>query len=59
MVLTLLIFFVSQHRTNFVSIQACNLYVDYQLPNDHSRVGYTLDGIECNDAALYAEITVV
>jgi hypothetical protein len=51
--------FISQHRAAFVSMQACSLHVDYQLPNAHSRVGYLLDGIECDDAALQAAIAVV
>ena len=46
--------FVQQHRNAFVSMQACSQHVEYQLPNDHTRVGYVLDAIECDDAGLQA-----
>ena len=35
------------------------MHVDYQLPNEHSRVGYLLDRIECGNAAFQATIVVV
>jgi hypothetical protein len=44
--------FVAQHRNAFVSMSQCAEHVDYQLPNGHTRVGYLLDAIESNDAAL-------
>ena len=31
---------------------ACAEHVQYQLPNEHTRVGYLFDAIECNDPAL-------
>ena len=37
--------FVSSHRNAFVLITACAEHVQYQLPNEHSRVGLLLDGI--------------
>jgi hypothetical protein len=37
--------FVSQHINAFVSMQACAQHVQYQLPNEHSRVGFLLDAI--------------
>ena len=46
--------FVSMHRNAFISMQQCAQHVSYQLPNDHSRVGYLLDNIQCNDAGLQA-----
>ena len=48
----LLDLFVSLHRTAFVAMQAAAEHVDFQLPNGNSRVGYLLDGIEYEDAAL-------
>ena len=35
------------------------MYVDFQLPNGHTRVGYLLDAIECDDVALLAAIAKV
>jgi hypothetical protein len=46
--------FVSQHRNAFVSMQACAQHVQYQLPNEHSRVVFLLDAIHCSDAGLQA-----
>jgi hypothetical protein len=44
--------FIAEHRNAFVSMQAAAENVRYQLPNEHSRVGYLLDAILCNDAGL-------
>ena len=33
---------------------ACAEHVQYQLPNEHSRVGFLLDAIQCADAGLQA-----
>ena len=35
------------------------MHVDFQLPNSHTRVGYLLDAIKCDDAALLAAIAKV
>ena len=51
--------FISQHRTVYTSIQVCSLYVEYQLPNKYTRVGYMLDGIECNGTPLQLAISVM
>ena len=50
---------MQQHRNAFVSMQACSLHVAFQLPNEHSRVGFLLDGIENDDAGLQAAIANV
>ena len=34
-------------------------HVAYQLPNEHSRVGYLLDAIQCSDAGLQAAMASV
>jgi hypothetical protein len=44
----------AQHRSAYVSLEACAEHVDYQLPNQHSRVGYLLDSIQNNDPGLQA-----
>jgi hypothetical protein len=51
--------FISQHRNAYVSLEACAEHVQYQLPNQHSRVGFLLDAIQNNDAGLQAAITSV
>jgi hypothetical protein len=40
-------------------MQSCAQYVEYQLPTEHTRVGYLLAGIQCNDAGLQAAMASV
>ena len=35
-------------------MQQCAKHVSYQLPNEHTHVGYLLEGIQCADAGLQA-----
>jgi hypothetical protein len=49
----------AQHRNAYVSMEQCAHHVDYQLPNQHSRVGYLLAGIENNDPGLQAAMAAV
>jgi len=51
--------FVAQHRNAYVSMQQCAEYVDFQLPNEFTRVGYLLDAIETSDASLQAAMALV
>ena len=51
--------FTSQHRNAFVSLQACAEHVQYQLPNEHSRVGFVIEGIQCADAGLQAALAAI
>ena len=46
--------FCQHHRNAFVSMQSCAEHVDFQLPNEHTRVGFLLDAIENNDLPLQA-----
>ena len=46
--------FIAQHRNAFVSMQQCAEHIAYQLPNEHTRVGYLLEGIQCPDPSLQA-----
>jgi hypothetical protein len=48
--------FVAQHRNAYVSMQQCAEHVAFQLPNEHTRVGYLLDAIQTSDAGLQAAI---
>ena len=51
--------FVQQHRNAYVSMQACSQHVDYQLPNELTRVRYLLDALENDDAGLQAAMASV
>jgi hypothetical protein len=44
--------FIAQHRNAFVSMQVAAEHVTYQLPNEHSRVGYLLDAIQCTSESV-------
>ena len=51
--------FIAQHRNAFVSMQQCAEHIAYQLPNEHTRVGYLLEGIQCSDPGLQAAMASV
>ena len=51
--------FISQHRNAYVSMSACAKHIQYQLPNEHSRVGFLIDAIQCADAGLQAAMASV
>ena len=51
--------FCSMHRNAYVSMTQCAEHVTFQLPNEHSRVGYLLEAIECNDAPLQAALASI
>ena len=48
--------FCQKHRNGYTTMRAAAEHVDFQLPNQHTRVGYLLDAIECDDAKLQAAI---
>ena len=48
--------FCNQHRSRFVNLEEAQNHVDFQLPTEHTRVGYLLDNIENADADLRAAI---
>ena len=51
--------FISQHRNAYVSMQVSAEHVQYQLPNEHSRVGFLLEAIQCSDPGLQAAMTSI
>ena len=51
--------FITLHRNAFISMQACAQHVDYRLPNEHSRVGFLLDAIQCPDHKLHATMASI
>ena len=46
--------FIAQHRNAFVSMPQCAEHIAYQLPNELTRVGYLLEGIQCSNPGLQA-----
>ena len=51
--------FIVQHCNAFVSMQQCAEHIAYQLPNEHTRVGYLLEGIQCSYPGLQAAMVSV
>ena len=51
--------FCQQHRNAYVTMVACAEHVAFQLPNEHSRVGFLLDAIENDAPKLQAAIANV
>ena len=51
--------FIEQHRAAYISLQRCAEHVVYQLPNEHTRVRYLLDGIQCGDPDVKAALSSI
>ena len=51
--------FVSLHRCAFVKMEQCVNHIDYQLPNDNTRITQLLDNIECDYAPLQAAMAFI
>ena len=51
--------FIGQHCNAFISMQQCAEHISYQLPNEHTCVGYLLEGIQCANAGLQAAMASV
>jgi hypothetical protein len=51
--------FIAHHRNAFVSMEHCAQHVSFQLPTDHTRVGFLLDGIQSSDDGLNAAIAQI
>lgn len=51
--------FIGQHQNAYVSMEQCAVHVEYQLPNEHTRVGYLLEGIQTLDAELQAAMASI
>ena len=51
--------FISQYRNALVSMQASAEHVQYQLPNEHSRVGFLLEAIQCSDPGIQAAMASI
>ena len=51
--------FISLHRNAYVSMQASAQHVQYQLHNEHSRVGFLVEAIQCSDPGLQAAMASI
>ena len=51
--------FIAQQRNAFVSMEQCAMHVQFQMPNEYTRVGYLLDAIENDDASLQAAMALI
>lgn len=51
--------FIKQHRTAYISMQQCSLHVTFQLPDEHTRVCYLIDSIQCSDPELQATLAAI
>ena len=51
--------FIAQHRNAFVSMTQCAQYVEFQLPNEYTRVGFLLNSIQSSDPKLQAAMANV
>ena len=51
--------FISEHCNAYVSMSACTEHIQYQLPNEHSRIGLLTDAIQCADARLQAAMASI
>ena len=51
--------FTGLHRSAYVQLEEASSHVSFQLPNEHSRVGYLLDNIKNDDPDLRAAIASV
>ena len=51
--------FTGIHRSAFISLQEAATHINFQLPTDHTRVGYLIDNIHNADPDLRAAIASV
>ena len=51
--------FCNLHRSAYIALEEASTHVQFQLPNEFSRVGYLLDNIENNDPDLRAAIASI
>ena len=51
--------FTGLHRSSFVMLEEAALHVPFQLPTQHSRVGYLLDNITSQDPDLRAALASI
>ena len=47
---------IAKHRDAFEQLTSASVHVEYQLPNEYTRVTQLLESIECGDAVLQAKM---
>jgi hypothetical protein len=48
--------FLEQHRTAYNSLKQCADHVQFQLPDEHTRVRYLMTAIQCKDPEIQAAL---
>jgi len=51
--------FCSHHRAKYQQPVEASTRITFQVPTEHTRVGYLIENIKCSDAALQDTITKV
>ena len=51
--------FMNLHRTAYIQLDEAAIHVNFQLPNEYSRVGYLIDNITNTDPDLRAAIAAI
>ena len=51
--------FIGMHRTKHEQMREASVNIQFQLPNEHTRVGYLLDAIETDSPQLHAAMAKV
>ena len=51
--------YCSQHRAKFQQLEEASQHLNFQLPNEHTRVGYLLNNIQNSDPALQAALASI
>jgi hypothetical protein len=45
-----------KHRSSFINMTTCAIHIEFQLPNERTRVKYLTDSIKCPDAGIHARL---
>ena len=51
--------FCNQHRSRFVNLSEAKNHIDFQLPTEHTRVGYLIENIVHSDPDLRAALATI
>ena len=51
--------FTGLHRTKYVQLEEASTHINFQLPTQHSRVGYLIDNIKSTDPHLAAALGTI
>jgi hypothetical protein len=51
--------FTDKHRSSYINMVTCAYHVEFQLPNERTRVKYLTDAIKCPDAGIQARLASI